>query len=179
MTERRPEDYLILGTALTPGTVTLSGHDRVKNWDVKAAKGQTGASSSLNGNPIGKFKARFYLADEEDFEAWERFQFLLETMVGGPTPVALPVYHPDLILNNFTEVSVSSIGGVSRDRNGGRSVEVEFIEYKPPKPKAISKAKAKPAGKVAATGAAPTPKPDPNADAKRELASLLAKAREP
>lgn len=177
------EEYsaILLGTARSPGVVTLSGHDRQKNWDVKAAKGQTGASSSLGGDPVGTFKASFYLAsdnldegEEDDFDRWDKFQFLLEAMNAGTAPAAVPIYHPDLARNNFTEVAVKSIGGMVHDGKGGATVVVEFIEYKPPKPKPASKAKAKPG-----TSTAAATKPDPNARAKAELAGLLAEARRP
>jgi hypothetical protein len=74
-------DYLILGTTPSPGTLTLSGHDRWKNWDVQAAKGTTGASSNLNGDPIGQFTATFHLTEftgdgvpTGDFENWTAFR---------------------------------------------------------------------------------------------------------
>lgn len=177
------EEYsaIILGTARSPGVVTLSGHDRAKNWDVKAAKGQTGASSSLGGDPIGTFKASFYLAsdnldedEDDDFARWDRFQFLLQAMNAGPAPAALPIYHPDLARNGFTEVAVKSIGGLVHDGKGGATVVVEFLEYRPPRPKPAAKAKAKPGASTAKTT-----KPDPNAAAKAELAGLLAEARKP
>ncbi len=85
----RDEDYstLVLGTTRSPGVVTLSGHNRDKNWDVKAAKGQAKASSTLNGDPIGKFRASFYLVDDaiEDtgltqFDKWEAFQALRQAV---------------------------------------------------------------------------------------------------
>lgn len=169
-------DYLVLGQLyISPGLLTLSGHDRVKNWDVQAAKGTTGASSKLNGDPIGKFKATFYLAHDRladdgtnDFDNWETFQRILEGLVNGPTPTAIPIYHPDLARNKFTEVSVSSIGGMVHDGRGGATVTVEFIEFKPPKPKPAAGAKAKPG---AGTGKAS--KPDPNAAAKAELQALV------
>src|SRR5690606_22508548 len=90
---------------------------------------------------------------------------------------ALPIYHPDLARNHFTEVSVASIGGMIHDGVGGAIVIVDFIEYKPPKPKPVVKAAAKPG----ASSAAPIgpPKPDPNAAAKAELAALLEEARRP
>ena len=177
------EEYsaILLGTARSPGTVTLSGHDRAQNWDVKAAKGQTGASSDLGGAPVGTFKASFYLASDnlddgelDDFDRWDTFQFLLEAMLNQPSPTALPIYHPDLARNHFTEVAVKSIGGMVHDGKGGATVVVEFIEYKPPKPKPASKAKAK-----AGASTAKAAKPDPNAKAKATLAGLLAEARKP
>ncbi len=176
-------DFLVLGNLhISPGLLTLSGHDRVQNWDVQAAKGQTGASSQLNGAPIGRFKASFYLAHDrlsnpeiDDFALWDEFQRLLEGLISGPTPVAVPIYHPDLARNHFTEVTVASIGGMVHDGKGGATVTVEFIEYRPPKPKAAAGAKAKPAGK----GGGKAAKPDPNAGAKAELAALVTLAKIP
>lgn len=178
-----PIDYVLLGSAQSPGVVTLSGHDRVKDWDIKAAKGQTGASTALNGDPIGKFQAEFYLADEDDFAAWEDFQRLIESTTNGPKPVALPIYHPDLARNKFTEVVNGGIGGMLHDGRGGRIVQVTFIEYKPPKPKPTAKAQPKPSQQYAAThdelGTGTRASEDPNAAAKRELAGLVEEARRP
>lgn len=171
-------DYIVLGDRISPGIVVLSGHDRFKKWDIQEAKGTTGASSQLNGDPVGQFTATFHLAsfDETgqptgDFENWEEFQRLIESMTNGPKPIALPVYHPDLARNKFTELSSGGVGGMVHDGKGGASVVVKFIEYKPPKPKAAAGAKAKPG----ATGGTPgkPAKPDPNAAAKAELNALV------
>jgi hypothetical protein len=177
-------DFLVLGITPSPGVVRLSGHDRFKNWDIQAAKGTTGASSNLNGDPIGQFTATFYLAEftadgvpTGDFENWEGFRRVIESMTSGPVPIALPIFHPDLAENGFTEVSSGGISGGVHDGKGGKTYTVKFVEYKPPKPKPSAKAKAKPAANGAAgTKAAP---PDPNAKAKAELAGLLAEARKP
>lgn len=177
-------DFIVLGVTPSPGMVKLSGHDRFKNWDVQGAKGTTGASSNLNGDPIGQFTATFYLASFDDkglptgdFENWENFRRLIESMTDGPTPTAMPIYHPDLAANKFSEVSSGGIGGAVHDGLGGVSYAVKFIEYKPPKAKPSGKAVAKPAGGGAAGGGGqfgppPPPPPDPNAAAKAELAAL-------
>ena len=170
---------VILGGLQSPGVVTLSGHDRTKNWDVQAAKGQTGASSKLNGNPIGTFTATFYLAgdhseaegDDDDFERWDKFKKLVESTTNGPKPIALPIYHPDLLAQGFTEVCNGGISGMVHDGKGGATVTVKFIEFKPPKKKKIASATGKP-GTV-------TPTPDPNAAAKVELIRLTAIAKTP
>jgi len=176
-------DFLVLGFTPSPGALTLSGHDRWKNWDVQAAKGTTGASSNLNGDPIGTFTAAFHLASfqadglpSSDFDAWETFRRVVESMTNGPTPIALPIYHPDLAENGFTEVSSGGISGAVHDGKGGKTYTIKFIEYKPPKKKPSAKATAKPAGSPAGNPATP---PDPNAKAKAELAALLAEARRP
>ncbi len=178
---------ILLGTKLSPGTVKLTGHDRKDKWDIKEAKGQDGASTSLQGKPIGQFTATFYLADdgaegENDFDAWDSFQRLIESTTNGPKPVALSIYHPDLARNGFTSVVKSSISGMQYDGRGGATVVVEFIEYRPPKPKPAAKAQPKPAGQTYQNtdeGARTPPPSDPNEDAKKELASLVNQASAP
>lgn len=176
---------IVLGTTTSPGKVTLRGHNRDKNWDVKGAKGTTGASSALNGDPVGSFEATFELAGDDvdgrtDFDEWEDFQRLIESTTSGPTPVALPIYHPDLARNRFTEVVNGGVGGMVHDGKGGATVTVKFLEYKPPKPKAPAKAKPKPDAAGAASSATSKPtKPDPNAERKRQLAALVDEANKP
>jgi hypothetical protein len=174
---------VMLGSLKSPGKVTLSGHDRKANWDIQSAKGTTGASSKLNGEEIVQFQASFYLAADEDdeignndFTRWDEFQDLIDSMTSGPTPIALPIYHPDLCRNRITEVSRGSVGGMIHDDRGGATVVVTFVEYKPPKAKATAGAKAKPAGR---TGTTTVSKPDPNAERKRQLAALTDEARKP
>lgn len=169
---------LILGTSVSPGTVVISGHDRWKDWDIQKAKGQTGATSKLNGDPVGQFTATFYLVSEgtdedgnDDFTSWFEFQKEIEATVSGPTPVAKPVYHPDLQANGFTEVTSAGVGGITRDERGGATVVVKFLEYRPPKPKQTRKA----SGGINTQEA----RQDPNYDAKRELAGLLEEAKKP
>jgi hypothetical protein len=157
----------------SPGVVTLSGHDRNKNWDVQKAKGNKGASTKLNGDGPGTFQASFYLVDQEDFDAWDEFQKLIESSTAGPSPVALPIYHPDLVQNGFTEVVNAGIGGPSRDDRGGCTIQVKFTEYLPPRPAPTAKA----SGGYATSRV--NERPDPNAAAKRELAGLLDEARKP
>ena len=175
---------LLLGTMRSPGKVTLSGHNRDKAWNVKKSKGAVGASSSLEGDPIGQFEALFELAGDDvdgvtDFDLWEDFQRLIESMTNGPTPVALPIFHPDLARNHYTEVSSGGVGGMVHDGKGGASVKVKFIEYKPEKAKPPAKAKPKPdASGTATTNSKPT-KPDPNAARKAELSRLLDEADKP
>lgn len=175
---------IVLGTTRSPGTVVLSGHDRLKNWDVQKAKGKTGASSVLNGDDIGTFKAAFYLVDdgtdpigEGQFDRWETFERLIKSTTDGAKPFALPIYHPDLARNLFTEVSNGGVSGMVHDGKGGATVTVTFIEYKPPKPKPAAKAQAKVT--YANTDEGKRSPPDPNAAAKEQLASLVTEAKKP
>lgn len=173
-----------VGGKRSPGVVTLSGHDREKNWDTKAAKGQAGATEVLNGDPIGTFTASFYLADDganpgepTDFDQWEDYQRLIESTTNGPKPVALPIYHPDLARNHFTEVVSGGVGGLVHDGKGGATVKVKFREYKPAKPKPAAKATVKKV--MSDPHGDPNGANDPNAQRKAELAALVAEARKP
>lgn len=174
-------DTILLGSLRSPGVVTLTGHDRMKNWNVQKAKGTTGASSKLDGDDIGTFKASFYLVDDgsaevSQFDRWDEFERLVKSTTDGAKPVALPIYHPDLARNLFTEVSNGGVSGFVHDGKGGVTVTVTFIEYKPPKPKPVAGAQAKPA---AAGGTGKATAPDPNAAAKRELAAIRAEVNRP
>lgn len=175
-------DSLLFGTTRSPGTVKFTGHDQEWEWDVKSAKGQESASSTLVGKKLTPFQAEFYLADREEIEAWPAFQRLLESTVNGVTPNSVPLYHPDLAENRINEASVAGIGGQRHDGRGGVLVLVKFQTYKPPKPKPAKATAPKPAARVPpviAPGIRPQPKPDPNDAAKRELASLLEDAKQP
>jgi hypothetical protein len=173
-------DVLILaGDRVTPGTIkSIDGHDRVKEWDIKKADASTGASSTLRGNPLGEFEVTLELMKDldsgiDDFEDWLKFEKWLSSLVDGPAPIAVSVYHPDL--TTFTEVVVRSIGGVKRQPNGVGIVKIKFGEHKPPKPKPTKRT----SSKGTAAGQDKPTKPDPNAEAKRELAGLVAQAKEP
>jgi hypothetical protein len=175
---------IVLGTMRSPGTCTLSKHDRKKNWDVQKAKGSTGASSQLNGDDIGTFDATFYLVDDGSaepgqgqFDQWDQFEKLVRSLTDASKPIALTVYHPDLARQGFTEVSNAGVGGFNRDGKGGATITVSFIEYKPPKKKPAAKAQAKKGGSRG--GNSSILAEDPNAAAKRELAALVDEAKKP
>ncbi len=180
-----PELYsaTVLGDTKSPGTVTLSGHERKAEWEVTKAKGTTGAATKLVGMPPTQFTATYKLSadsqdtnGEDDFTRWDRYQAKCESTINGPSPAALPIYHPDLARNGITEVVLVSIGGMSHDDNGGATVSVVYSEFRPEKPKPVTGTKA--GTSVAAAKGVP-PKRDPNAEAKKELASLVEKAKAP
>lgn len=175
---RTAYDYVILAGATSPGTVVIKGADRFKNWDIKAAKGQAGATTQLNGDDVGRFTADFYLADDEDKDEWEYFKLLIESMTEGPTPTAYQIYHPDLASQRFTEVASGGIGQPIHDGRGGTMVSVKFLEYKPAKAKRSSKAKAKP-NSTSGVGAIQDVRRDPNAAAKAQLSALVDEASKP
>jgi hypothetical protein len=166
-----PLDYLLVAGMMTPGVVTLSGHDRVIGWKVQEADGQNGASTKRNGKQIAKFTATFFLVDDSDRAEWDSFQTVLESWVDADTPIAVDVYHPDLARNRISAVQISKIGGMTHDGKGGSTVVVEFLEFRPPKPKPT---------KGSDGSSADDPKPtDPNQALKDELAGLTSEAKQP
>lgn len=152
-----------LGGVLSPGVVTLSGHDDVVEWDVKAASGQKGASMTRKGGKPHAFKASFYLATEEQIALWPAFRDAINSTTKGTTTKALDIYHPDLAANGITSVVKGTIGGVVHDGKGGQTIVVTFQMYAPP-----VAAGGSPSGSKAKKGV------DPNAAALAELAALTA-----
>ncbi|MCC6902813.1 MAG: hypothetical protein IT377_27825 [Polyangiaceae bacterium] len=182
----------------SPGTVTLSGHDRDWSWDIKEAKGQDGASTSRNGEKVAQFTATFSLSDDplsdvDDFTGWEVFSAMLGAAMKAKAPVAMSVYHPDLARNGITSVVVAGIGGMQHDGKGGATVAVKLLEYRPPKKKPVSG----PSGKSSKTSKPGDPvgavagaldqhmlnllksAGSPNEQAKAELHALEAEASKP
>jgi hypothetical protein len=138
MTAPNPVDHeelfnsIFLGGQQSPGTVTLSGHDREAKWDVKTVKGKKGANITLDTIQPTKFQASFYLVTRDQWDDWESFQDLIESTFNGTTVRALDIYHPDLARNGIKSVCGAKIGGKKHDGKGGQNVTIEFLEYFPP-----------------------------------------------
>jgi hypothetical protein len=143
-------DVLRVGDMVSPGVCKVTGGDLVIGWDIKAADGQKGATTTRINEPLKKFSAEFELSNSvddlnvSDFDLWDAFQDMLERSVSGATPSAMEVYHPDLARNHITAVTLAAIGSMQADGKGGAKVKCDFIEHRPPKP-----ARAAGAGKVA------------------------------
>lgn len=184
-----PELYksIELGGQKSPGTVKLNGHERVIGWKKNDAKGQVGASMTLEGEPLGAFEADFELVRDipagiDDFTAWDAFQKLIESTTSGPQPIALPVYHPDLARNRYTHVVNAGVGGMIHDENGMGRVKVKFSEYRPPKKKTGGAPKAGTKKKTATTDEIAKQIADamsPTAQAEQQLDDLLKEASAP
>lgn len=161
---------ITLGGVRSPGKVTITGHDRKVNWDVKAGAGQSGATTTLKDIPPAEVTLTFYLVRDDatgvdDFSLWPDFDKLIRSTISGAKPKALDAYHPDLATNDIKSLVMSSIGGAVHDGKGGQTIVVKMLEYKPPKPKTGS-----PNGSSSKKPAAP----DPNAAANAQIAALTA-----
>ena len=159
-------DSVILAGVASPGKVTLSGHDRKVDWDVKAGPNIEGATVTLKTVKPIEFTATFYLVKDvaqgiDDFAKWPAFLAVINSSVQGGTK-ALDIYHPDLASNDIKSVVKGTVGGTVHDGKGGQTIVVKFQEYKSPKAKSGTPAGSK-------TGA-----PDPNAAALAQLAALTA-----
>lgn len=163
-------DSIILAGVRSPGKVTISGYGRVIGWDVKKAAGQKGATTTRTSEAPREFTCSFYLSDDptvdvdqDDLVTWESFQKLIESSVDEKKPKALDIYHPDLASRKIKSVVLANLGDVVHDGKGGQTIAVKFLEYMPPKPATGTP-----------TGSKSKAKADPNADAKAELARVLA-----
>lgn len=159
-------NVIVLGGVTSPGKVTLSGHDRKHEWDVKSGPSLKGATVTLKSTPPVEFTATFTLTKDptlglDELTDWDAFQVVIDSCLAGAKPKALDIYHPDLARNHITSVVKASVGGMTYDGKGGGSVVVKFQEYLPPKKK----------GGSASSGKGPN-QPDPNKDLKDELSSL-------
>jgi len=166
-------DAIDLGGRKSPGVATLSGHDRVHEWDVQQGNAQSGANTRLKGDKPQEFTVTFYLVRDEaqgidDWVEWESFVEVIEATVAGPTPKAVEIYHPDLASQRppIACVAKATIGGAVHDGKGGKTVAVKFQEYRPAKPKGGTTS-----GTITKRGKETN---DPNAAAKAELAALTA-----
>jgi hypothetical protein len=165
LTNAEDFDVIVLAGTTSPGLVTITGADREIEWDVKTAPGQKGSTTTMKGDKPAEPVASFYLATEEDFDAWDNFDELIRSTVSGTKPKALDIYHPDLAKNGITSVVMKKIGSPVYDKKGGATITVNFLEYRPPKP-----AGGTPKG--SSTSASSAKKKDPDQDALDELAKL-------
>lgn len=157
-------DHIILGDALSPGVVKITGHDRKIGWDIKKGSGQSGATTTRSSDDPVEFTCSFFLADREDFDDWVEFLAVINSTVAGPTPKALDIYHPDLAEVEIKSVVKATLAGTTHDGMGGQTKVVKFLEYRPPVKKGGTPKGAKASAKKEA---------DPNQAAKDELARLV------
>ena len=163
---------ILLNGVISPGKVTLSGHESKITWDVKTGPALIGASVTFKGEPPVEFSASFYLVKDvtqgiDDFQAWPAFQAIIDGTVKPGVGIArnaaraLPIYHPDLVSNGILSVVKASVGGMMYDGKGGANIVVKFQVYKAPKIVPLT---------LKGSGT----DPDPNAAAKAEVAKLTA-----
>lgn len=162
-------ERIVVGDTLSPGIVTVTSK-RTHKWDIKAADSTGGASTEYKGEELAAVTTAFQLVKDDsqaidEFEEWEAFVARLEESLKQSPPRAWAVYHPELNLIGVTVMAVASIGTLEHDGMGGAVGTIEWIEWRPPKPKGGA---AKPKAKVGF---------DANQDARDELERVLEEAK--
>lgn len=169
-------EAIVLAGKRSPGTVKITGHDRVIGWDVKKGPGQSGATTTRTSEDPAEITCTFYLVRDlpqgiDDIAQWPAFEALIRSTVSGASPKALDIYQPDLAANDIKSVVLKSMGGAVHDGKGGVTYVVKFLEYRPAKSKGGSPSGSKSKPKSTNGGIDPN---DPNAAALAELAKLTA-----
>jgi len=182
---------IVLAGIQSPGHVTLSGAALKNRWEEKEGDGQDGDTSTLKGRANAHFTCSFELWDEPElgvdhFAGWDAFLPTLLASTEVEPLAALDIYHPDLARLRIGAVQVEEVGQLKYDGMGGATVEVKFLEFRPPKPKSGTPGGSKggtpgggPPGAGTAGGTAGGAPPDPNADAKAEIDALVEEAKKP
>lgn len=138
-------DQIEIAGRLWPGIVKVTGAEQIYKWQINEAKGADGATTAYQGGDIAKPKLTFVLWKGLDdrggfvdyFAMWEAFQPILEASIPPPgskkDPIALSIHHPAFRKARIGSCSVEKIGQVLPDGNGGATVDVDLLVFRPPK----------------------------------------------
>ena len=178
-------DRMFVADVPTPGRVKLTGHALEVKWDIKKGDGQDGASTTRKGRQPSAFSSTFQLCVDfdkrvDEFAEWSRFVPILEASLSSDTPNALNIYHPDLAELQIVSAVVKKIYGKIHDGTGGATVKVDWLEYRPPKPKPPKSPKTSKGGYSAGehgAGGTFSGEKDPNSDLQDEIDALLAQVK--
>jgi hypothetical protein len=139
-------DQIEIAGRLWPGLVRIDGAEQLFKWQVNDAKATSGATTAYQGKDIAKPKIVFVLWEGTDdqggyvdyFAEWEKYQPFLEASLPPPgskkDPIALKVAK-NIIFEQarIGSISIGKIGGLTPDDNGGATVAVELLDFRPPK----------------------------------------------
>lgn len=170
-------DTITLGGQKSPGQVTIGSlaPKRSEGWDSQKAAGADGAELVHKGAPPAKFSVELYLWKDEaidHFAGWDNWRDILKTPTDETSQKALDIYHPVLAEAGITSVVVAAWTPPIPDGQGGATVTIEFIEYRP----SAERSTGKPGGSTnskqggGAPGKQAEERKDPNKDLKDKLA---------
>lgn len=126
-------DVLYVAGQPSPGIAQVTGFSRSSDWDVKKAKGSSGASATLQGEPLAKGKAKFLLWLPAHFAAWDDFRVLLKSGQKDAKKItALDVQYPDLADLEIHSIVTEDVGQLVDEGGGLSSVTVDILEYRAP-----------------------------------------------
>jgi hypothetical protein len=107
--EDDPKPYyaIRLGGVELPGVAKVEGLDCEHKWDIKEARGLSGATMTWQGYVPAPFDITVKFWEREQFDAWKNS--LLKKFLPGPsakTPAPLDVVHPLTAMANVTRIII-------------------------------------------------------------------------
>lgn len=126
-----PQDYIVLSGQQSPGLAEISGAAAVLDYRIHESPVMTGAVAVFKKRKLATFKVKFSLFTREDFEAFDTFRIIFDTL---PSPLtranALRIEHPLLADIGITMAMVTEISQLEPDGLGGLSMTVSFREHR-------------------------------------------------
>lgn len=169
-----PADKIWLQQHWSPGLCEISGANSPRKWDEIESHGHSGATLKFNGVGLAHFSVKISLYTSQDWIDWSEFKPLVDKPPLGNEPKAQDIWHPLLVDQGIYAVGVEDVGQPEQNEDGVWTIEIKFVEHRPPKPALVK-----------VSGAAATPKdPDPQeaeiaqlTKQKAELAAQLEKIK--
>lgn len=129
-------DYVLIAGIKSPGKAKVTGGGRANKWDEQKPSGSSGASLTYKGRDLVKFKVSFEFIKSTEYAEWQdKFAPILKKEPNSKAPQALQFYHP--FITDELDVKAVVVEKVYQPEESGNNiitVNVDFIEYAPPKP---------------------------------------------
>lgn len=129
-----PQDYdfIVVGSARSPGICRPFEPKRKHEWDVKKGKGVRGATVTYVGQAPAQWDVVFELWQASHWDDWASFATLLKYDSTKKAVQAIDIYHPSLAEVDIKSVVVEAIGAITHEGKGLYTRTVSFLEYFPP-----------------------------------------------
>lgn len=136
-------DAFRLGPATWTGKVEVVGASDAREWEKVKGQGTAGATTKYAGEGLAEFGVRFYCWEPEHFDAFERdIRPQLAKPKPNVKPKALEVDYPELAKIGIRRVVCTNVGTLEvADESGLYFYLVSFLQFRPPKPVQVLKAK--------------------------------------
>lgn len=139
-----PQDYILLVQQKSPGIAEVVGASSVRKWDEPSGPGISGARSVFMGRPLAHFSVKLRLYTAEDWAAWHAWKPLVTAVpkrrgAKGKDTGALDISHPLLAEVGISSVAVEELKAPEQTDHGEWTIEIRFIEFRPPHFGALAK----------------------------------------
>lgn len=136
-------DTFRIGPATWTGKVEVVGAADLREWEKVKGQGTAGATTKYAGEGLAEFGVRFYCWEPEHFDAFERdVRPQLAKPKANVKPKAVEVDYPELAKIGVRRVVVVQVGTLEiADDSGLYFYLVSFMQFRPPKPIQVLKAK--------------------------------------